>query len=96
MRCLGRDAADEQPNHKWVKLACTVLSTMLANPEGIKYLTEDKLLRQMVECFNELDQVSDSSTKEAKLTSSTSASLIRSRFSRGTESGIPSRMGILR
>jgi rapamycin-insensitive companion of mTOR len=29
---------------------------MLANPEGIRFLTEDKLLRQMADCFNELDQ----------------------------------------
>lgn len=30
---------------------------MLANPDGIRYLLEDKLLRQIVECFSELDQV---------------------------------------
>ncbi|KAK8850712.1 hypothetical protein IAR55_004632 [Kwoniella newhampshirensis] len=45
-----------RPNHKWVKLGCSLLSTMLSNPEGIRFLTEDKLLRQMLECFNELDQ----------------------------------------
>jgi rapamycin-insensitive companion of mTOR len=47
-----------KPNQKWVKLACTLLTTMLANPDGIRYLLEDKLLRQVVECFSELDQVS--------------------------------------
>ena len=31
---------------------------MLVNPEGIRFLTEDKLLKQMVDCFDELDQVS--------------------------------------
>jgi rapamycin-insensitive companion of mTOR len=30
---------------------------MLANPEGVRFLTEDKLLRQMVDCLHELDQV---------------------------------------
>jgi len=35
---------------------------MLANPEGIRFLTEDKLLRQIVDCFNELDQVGSSGT----------------------------------
>ncbi|WWD20882.1 hypothetical protein CI109_105359 [Kwoniella shandongensis] len=45
-----------RPNHKWVRLGCSLLSTMLSNPEGIRFLTEDKLLRQMLECFNELDQ----------------------------------------
>jgi len=73
-----------QPNHKWVKLACTVLSTMLANPEGVKYLTEDKLLRQMVECFNELDQVGTIGPIWSELTRSMSASPMRSRFSLGT------------
>lgn len=31
---------------------------MLSSSEGIKFVTEDKLLRQLVECFNELDQAS--------------------------------------
>lgn len=30
---------------------------MLSTPEGIRFLTEDKLLRQLLHCFNELDQV---------------------------------------
>ena len=73
--------ADLQPNHKWVKLACTILSTMLANSEGIKYLMEDKLLRQIVECFNELDQVSASKGERQWLTRSTSGNPTRSQFS---------------
>ncbi|WWC92493.1 uncharacterized protein L201_007452 [Kwoniella dendrophila CBS 6074] len=50
------DIKRTRPNHKWVKLGCSVLSTMLSSAEGIKYLTEDKLLKQMLDCFNELDQ----------------------------------------
>ncbi|KAK4687008.1 rapamycin-insensitive companion of mTOR, partial [Tremellales sp. Uapishka_1] len=49
-----------RPNHKWVRLGCAVLSTLLANAEGIKYITEDKLLRQIVDCISELDQYSGS------------------------------------
>ncbi|ORY28003.1 Rapamycin-insensitive companion of mTOR, middle domain-domain-containing protein [Naematelia encephala] len=45
-----------RPNHKWVRLGCALLSTMLVNAEGIRFISEDKLLRQMVECFSELDQ----------------------------------------
>lgn len=30
---------------------------MLSTPEGIRFLTEDKLLKQLLDCFNELDQV---------------------------------------
>jgi hypothetical protein len=39
-----------------VRLGCALLNTMLVNPEGQRYLAEDKLLRQMVECLAELDQ----------------------------------------
>ncbi|BEJ06093.1 hypothetical protein CcaverHIS641_0306150 [Cutaneotrichosporon cavernicola] len=45
-----------RPNHKWVRLGCALLNTMLVNPEGQRYLADDKLLRQMVECLAELDQ----------------------------------------
>ncbi|WVW80639.1 hypothetical protein I302_102625 [Kwoniella bestiolae CBS 10118] len=50
------DIKRTRPNHKWVKLGCSLISTMLSSAEGIKYITEDKLLKQMLDCFNELDQ----------------------------------------
>jgi hypothetical protein len=31
---------------------------MLVNAEGIRFLTEDRLLPQILECFSELDHVS--------------------------------------
>lgn len=49
--------ANEQPNHKWVQLACALMTTMLATPEGLKYLGEDKLLKQLGDCFAELETV---------------------------------------
>ncbi|WOO81922.1 Target of rapamycin complex 2 subunit ste20 [Vanrija pseudolonga] len=45
-----------RPNHKWVRLACALLTTLMVNPEGQRALSEDKLLRQMVDCLTELDQ----------------------------------------
>jgi hypothetical protein len=39
-------------------MGCALLSTVLANPEGIKFINEDKLLRQIANCFAEIDQVS--------------------------------------
>ncbi|WVQ95387.1 hypothetical protein IAU59_002484 [Kwoniella sp. CBS 9459] len=45
-----------RPNHKWVKLGCSLISTMLSSAEGIRFITEDKLLKQMLDSFNELDQ----------------------------------------
>lgn len=46
-----------KPNQRWVKLGCILLRTLLANPEGIRFLTEDKLLSQMADCFNDIDEV---------------------------------------
>ncbi|OCF45562.1 sterility protein Ste20 [Kwoniella heveanensis CBS 569] len=45
-----------RPNHKWVKLGCSLISTMLSSAEGIRFISEDKLLRQMLDGFQELDQ----------------------------------------
>ncbi|ODO05811.1 hypothetical protein I350_04872 [Cryptococcus amylolentus CBS 6273] len=45
-----------RPNYKWVKLGCSLISTMLSTPEGLRYLMEDKLMRQLLDCLNELDQ----------------------------------------
>lgn len=37
-------------------MGCTLINTMLMHPEGQRYLAEDKLLKQMADCFAELDQ----------------------------------------
>ncbi|KAI8394190.1 Rapamycin-insensitive companion of mTOR, N-term-domain-containing protein [Radiomyces spectabilis] len=40
---------------RYVKTGCTLLSTLLSNPDGIRYLSENKLLAQVAEALNELD-----------------------------------------
>ena len=40
---------------------------MLVDPEGIRFISEDKLLPQMVDCFNELSQVSILSIKSLRV-----------------------------
>ncbi|KZT18431.1 hypothetical protein NEOLEDRAFT_1125374 [Neolentinus lepideus HHB14362 ss-1] len=43
-------------NQRWVKLGCTVLTTLLASPDGKRYLeTEDDFLKQIVKSFAQLD-----------------------------------------
>lgn len=54
---LPGDLTDFQPTQKWVTLGCTLLNTMLSCPEGIRYLTEDKLVSQMAACFSDIDEV---------------------------------------
>lgn len=49
---------DPQGNAKWTHLSCTLLNTLLSNPDGIRYLHEDKLLRQIVDSLAQLDPVS--------------------------------------
>lgn len=47
-----------QPNQKWVRLGCMLMTTMLVNPEGVRYLSEDRLLWQLADCLNNIDEVS--------------------------------------
>ncbi|KAI0322355.1 Rapamycin-insensitive companion of mTOR, N-term-domain-containing protein [Amylostereum chailletii] len=43
-------------NQRWVRLGCTLLTTLLSSPDGIKYLsTEDDLLKQITRSFAQLD-----------------------------------------
>jgi hypothetical protein len=43
---------------KWVKLGCSLLSTLMSSSEGVRYLgNEDQLLSQIVRGFAQLDPV---------------------------------------
>ncbi|GAA5917264.1 hypothetical protein JCM5296_000314 [Sporobolomyces johnsonii] len=45
----------DQSNLKYTQLGCTTLSTLLANPDGVQYLAEDKLLPQLADCLLQLE-----------------------------------------
>jgi len=46
-------------NVRWVRLGCSLLNTLMASPDGIRYLSsEDSLLAQIVKSFAQLDPVS--------------------------------------
>jgi rapamycin-insensitive companion of mTOR len=47
-----------RPNQKYVKAGCALMHTMLQTPEGVRYLAENKLLRQIAECLAQCDPVS--------------------------------------
>ncbi|OAD02912.1 hypothetical protein MUCCIDRAFT_143465 [Mucor lusitanicus CBS 277.49] len=40
---------------RYVKTGCTLLSTLLTNADGVRYLAENKLLSDIANAFNELD-----------------------------------------
>lgn len=44
-------------NKKWIKLGTSLITTMLATDSGFRYLREDRLFKQLIDCFTELDQV---------------------------------------
>ena len=43
---------------KYVKVGCALIRTMLKSPEGVRYLADNKLLRQIAECLAQCDPVS--------------------------------------
>lgn len=49
------DARNTKPNQRYVRTGCALIKTLLQNPEGINYLSENKLLRQLAECIAQLD-----------------------------------------
>jgi rapamycin-insensitive companion of mTOR len=47
-----------QGNQRWVKLGCSLLTTLMASPDGQRFLsTEDPFLRDIVKAFAQLDPV---------------------------------------
>ena len=52
------DALNTKPNQRYVRAGCALVKTLLQNPEGVEYLMESKLLRQLAECLAQLDKQS--------------------------------------
>ncbi|EIW81055.1 hypothetical protein CONPUDRAFT_90112 [Coniophora puteana RWD-64-598 SS2] len=49
------DLPKNSTNQRWIRLGCSLLNTLLASPEGVRYLmTEDDLLKQIVKAFMQL------------------------------------------
>lgn len=46
-----------QANLRWTRLACSLLTTLVSTPDGITFLSQDRLLRQIAECLSQLDPV---------------------------------------
>lgn len=52
------DLSRSKSNMRWVRLGCTLMHTLLSSPEGVRFLSEDEFLTQMVKGFAQLDPVS--------------------------------------
>ncbi len=45
-------------NRRFVRLGCLLLTTLSSTPEGVRVLIEDRLLREIRECLDQLDPLS--------------------------------------
>lgn len=52
------DIKNTKPNQRYVRIGCSLITCLLASPDGVKYLGENKLLRQLAECLAQLDPMS--------------------------------------
>ena len=51
------DARNTKPNQRYVRTGCALMKGLLKTSEGVQYLVENKLLRQLAECLAQLDRV---------------------------------------
>ncbi|SDA01470.1 BZ3500_MvSof-1268-A1-R1_Chr10-1g02698 [Microbotryum saponariae] len=51
------DMKKDKDSVRWTRLGCALLETMMANPDGVRYLSEDKFLRQIADALGQLDSV---------------------------------------
>ncbi|KAL4073251.1 Rapamycin-insensitive companion of mTOR, N-term-domain-containing protein [Scleroderma yunnanense] len=50
------DMPKKQQNLRWVRLGCSLLTTLLASPDGVRFLLiEDDFLKQIIKSFAQLD-----------------------------------------
>jgi rapamycin-insensitive companion of mTOR len=51
------EAKNTKPNQRYVKAGCALFHTLLQTPQGVAFLGEHKILRQIAECLAQLDKV---------------------------------------
>ncbi|KIW08236.1 uncharacterized protein PV09_01164 [Verruconis gallopava] len=52
------DVKNTKPNQRYVRIGCSLFQCLLLNAEGVKYLAEDKVIRQLAECLSHFDRMS--------------------------------------
>ncbi|RPA97850.1 hypothetical protein L873DRAFT_1689620 [Choiromyces venosus 120613-1] len=58
------DVKNTKPNQRYVRTGCALFHTLLQTPEGVRYLSENKILRQIAECLAQLDRMSGITSPE--------------------------------
>ena len=54
------EVKNTKPNQRYVRTGCALFHTLLQTLQGVQFLAEHKILRQIAECLAQLDKVSDS------------------------------------
>lgn len=52
------EVKNTKPNQRYVRAGCALMHSLLQNPEGVKYLSESKFIRQLAECLSHFDRMS--------------------------------------
>ncbi|ORY02958.1 Rapamycin-insensitive companion of mTOR, N-term-domain-containing protein [Clohesyomyces aquaticus] len=47
-----------KPNQRYVRAGCALMHSLLQNPEGVRYLSDNKFIRQLAECLSHFDRMS--------------------------------------
>lgn len=47
-----------KPNQRYVRAGCALMHSLLQNPEGVRYLSDSKFIRQLAECLAHFDRMS--------------------------------------
>ena len=56
------DIRNTKPNQKYVRIGCLLLTVLMVNPEGVKYLTDIKLMKQLSTALRELDPMENNTS----------------------------------
>lgn len=52
------DVKNTKPNQRYVRTGCALVRSLMKSQEGVKYLAESKLVRQLGECLSHFDRMS--------------------------------------
>ncbi|KAF2432788.1 hypothetical protein EJ08DRAFT_114027 [Tothia fuscella] len=52
------DVKNTKPNQRYVRVGCALVQSLLHNLDGVRYLAENKLIRQLAECLAHFDRMS--------------------------------------
>ncbi|KAF2789920.1 hypothetical protein K505DRAFT_327930 [Melanomma pulvis-pyrius CBS 109.77] len=52
------EVKNTKPNQRYVRAGCALIHSLLQNPEGVKYLSDSKFIRQLAECLSHFDRMS--------------------------------------